>query len=52
VIRRARPFVDVPRPLALDHDDFGLNPSKIINVIDSKNLERDAGGVPLFLIPL
>jgi hypothetical protein len=24
----------------LDHDDFGLNQSKIMNVIDSKNLER------------
>jgi error-prone DNA polymerase len=30
----------------LDHDDFGLNQSKIMNVIDSKNLERDAGGKP------
>jgi hypothetical protein len=29
------------RPAALDHDDFGLNQSKIMNVIDSKNLERD-----------
>jgi hypothetical protein len=29
--------------IALDHDDFGLNQSKIMNVIDSKNLERDAG---------
>jgi hypothetical protein len=40
--------------LSLDHDDFGLNQSKIMNVIDSKNLERDAGGKPLtlFLIPL
>ena len=31
----------------LDHDDFGLNQSKII-VIDSKSIERDA----VFLIPL
>jgi hypothetical protein len=31
---------------ALDHDDFGLNQSKII-VIDSKSLERDAGGKPV-----
>jgi hypothetical protein len=31
---------------ASDHDDFGLNQSKIINVIDSKSLERDAGGKP------
>src|ERR1019366_4519179 len=30
---------------SLDHDDFGLNQSKII-VIDSKSLERDAGGKP------
>ncbi|MHB8887011.1 MAG: VOC family protein [Methylovirgula sp.] len=39
---------------ALDHDDLGLNQSKIINVIDSKSLERDASGKPrtLFLIPL
>ncbi|MGP0061126.1 MAG: sulfite reductase subunit alpha [Beijerinckiaceae bacterium] len=29
----------VPR---LDHDDFGLNQSKIMNVIDSNKLERDA----------
>jgi hypothetical protein len=25
----------------LDRDDFGLNQSKIMNVIDSNNLERD-----------
>jgi hypothetical protein len=25
----------------LDHDDFGLNQSKIMNVIDSNKLERD-----------
>jgi hypothetical protein len=30
--------------LSLDHDDFGLNRSKIMNVIDSKSLEQDAGG--------
>ncbi|MGO9025859.1 MAG: hypothetical protein ACLQIQ_16415 [Beijerinckiaceae bacterium] len=29
------------RAAPLDHDDFGLNPSKIMNVIDSKDLERD-----------
>jgi hypothetical protein len=34
---------------ALDHDDFGLNQSKII-VIDSKSLERDAGGKPVSLL--
>jgi len=27
-----------------DHDDFGLTQSKILNVIDSNSLERDAGG--------
>ncbi len=39
---------------AIDHDDFGLSQSKIMNVIDSKSLERDADGkpCPLFLIPL
>jgi hypothetical protein len=38
----------------LDHDDFGSNRSKIMNVIDSNSLERDAGGKvrTLFLIPL
>ena len=42
------------RLLPLDHDDFGSNRSKIMNVIDSNNLERDAGGKAptLFLIPL
>ncbi|MGO9134033.1 MAG: penicillin-binding protein 1C [Methylovirgula sp.] len=30
----------------LDHDDFGLDQSKVVNVIDSKNKERDAGGKP------
>jgi dihydropteroate synthase len=30
-----------------DHDDFGLNQSKITNVIDSYELERVAGGKPL-----
>ena len=35
----------------LDHDDFGLNQSKIINVIDSKHLERIAGGKPLRTFP-
>ena len=38
----------------LDHDDFGSNRSKIMNVIDSNSLERDAGEkvLALFLIPL
>jgi hypothetical protein len=35
----------------LDHDDFGSNRSKIINVIDSNILERDAGGKPLHTFP-
>ncbi len=35
----------------LDHDDFGSNRSKIMNVIDSNNLERDAGGKPLRTFP-
>jgi hypothetical protein len=36
---------------SLDHDDFGLNQSKIMNVIDSNNLERDAGGKPVPTFP-
>ncbi len=39
------------RPAFLDHDDFGLNQSKIMNVIDSNNLERDAGGKPVPTFP-
>ncbi|QBR70455.1 acetate kinase [Beijerinckiaceae bacterium] len=35
----------------LDHDDFGMTQSKIMNVIDSKNLERDAGGKPASPFP-
>ena len=35
----------------LDHDDFGLDQAKIMNVIDSKSLERDAGGKPLRTFP-
>ena len=35
----------------LDHDDFGLNRSKVINVIDSKSVERDAGGKPVPTFP-
>jgi DNA mismatch repair protein MutL len=30
----------------VDHDDFGLAQSKIMNVIDSNNLERDSSGKP------
>ncbi|MGB8278682.1 MAG: hypothetical protein WCF20_12225 [Methylovirgula sp.] len=48
--------------MALDHDDFGLNQSKVMietsdisdvsrNVIDSHNLERDAGGKPVPTFP-
>jgi hypothetical protein len=36
-----------PSRLALDHDDFGLNQSKIMNVIDSKSLEWDVAGKPV-----
>jgi hypothetical protein len=41
-------------PIALDRDDFGSNRSKVINVIDSNRLERDAGEkvLTLFLVPL
>ncbi|MGP0061962.1 MAG: MHYT domain-containing protein [Beijerinckiaceae bacterium] len=35
----------------VDHDDFGLNQSKVMNVIDSNNLERDAGGKPVPTFP-
>ena len=35
----------------LDHDGFGLNQSKTMNVIDSKGLERVAGGKPLRTFP-
>ncbi|MDX0403672.1 hypothetical protein GOC91_00945 [Sinorhizobium medicae] len=40
--------------ICLDHDVFGLDRPKNINVIDSNKVERDAGGKPhpLFLIPL
>jgi hypothetical protein len=52
--------------LAQDHADFGSNRSEAMNVIDFKNLERDAqisvrnlrkldglkNRYPLFLIPL
>ncbi|MGD9843916.1 MAG: phosphatase PAP2 family protein [Variibacter sp.] len=41
-------FAHRPR---LDHDDFGSNRSKIMNVIDFHNLERDAGGKPLRTFP-
>jgi hypothetical protein len=35
----------------LDHDDFGLNRSKIMKLVDSESLERDAGGKPVFIFP-
>ncbi|WP_210162187.1 nickel/cobalt transporter [Methyloferula stellata] len=38
-------------PRAQDHDDFGFNQSKIMNVIDSYRLERDAGGKPVPTFP-
>ncbi len=34
-----------------DHDDFGLHQSKIMNVIDSNKIERDAGGKPVPTFP-
>jgi hypothetical protein len=40
-----------PVEAPLDHDDFGSNRSKIMNVIDSNILERDAGGKPLHTFP-
>ncbi|MQX16390.1 hypothetical protein GHK62_16920 [Sinorhizobium terangae] len=38
----------------LNHDNFRSNRPRVINVIDSNKLERDAGGKPvtLFLNPL
>jgi hypothetical protein len=38
-------------PLRLDHDDFGLIHAKIMNVILSKSLARDAGGKPVPAFP-
>jgi DNA repair protein RecO (recombination protein O) len=35
----------------LDHDDLGSNRSKIMNVIDSRDLERYAGGKPVSPFP-
>ena len=35
----------------VDHDDFELNQSKIMYVIDPKSLERDAGGIPVSTFP-
>jgi hypothetical protein len=35
----------------LDHDDFGLNQSKITNVIDFNHLERNAGGKVVSTFP-
>jgi hypothetical protein len=40
------PTANTFNPPPLGHDNFGLNQSKIMNVIDSKSLERDAGGKP------
>jgi hypothetical protein len=41
-------------PLPTDHDNFGLNPAKIMNVIDPRNFEgmRVENRFPLLLIPL
>ncbi|WP_051116060.1 hypothetical protein [Methyloferula stellata] len=41
---------DVAAIMRPNHDDFGLNQSKII-VIDPKGIERDAGGKPLHTFP-
>jgi hypothetical protein len=35
----------------LDHDELGSNRSEVMNVIDSKDLERDAGGKPVSTFP-
>ncbi len=35
----------------VDHYDFGRNRYKVMNVIDSKNLERDADGKPVSAFP-
>ena len=35
----------------LDHDDFGLNQPKVMNVIDFISVERDAGGKPVSTFP-
>jgi hypothetical protein len=40
-----------PGERAIDHDDFGSNRSKIMNVIDSKKLERDFSGKPVSTFP-
>ncbi|MDR3407088.1 MAG: hypothetical protein P4L68_01155, partial [Methylovirgula sp.] len=37
---------EAPALPALDHDDFGSNRSKIMNVIDSKNSKRDFSEKP------
>jgi hypothetical protein len=39
--------------MSLDHDGFGVNQSKIMNLTGSKSLGRDAGGkpFPLFINP-
>jgi len=38
--------INPPAEARLDHDDFGSIRSKIMNVIGSKNLERDSGEKP------
>jgi hypothetical protein len=35
----------------LERDDFGLTQSKIMNVIDSKSSEQDAGRTPVSTFP-
>ncbi len=48
---RQAPAFSIPLDARLDHDDFGLNQSKIMNVIDSNSLERNAGGKPVSTFP-
>ncbi len=43
--------IEVGLSAPLDHDGFGSNRSKIMTVIDSKSLERDAGGKPVAAFP-
>ncbi len=41
------PQVSHKEQRALDHDDFGMTQSKLMTVINSKSLERDADGKPV-----
>jgi hypothetical protein len=48
---RSDPSEDDPRAESLDHNDFGPNRSKVMNVIDSNALERNASGKPVVTFP-